>query len=283
LERRAADLTFQDFASKKVAGVPILYLLGGGVVILAIVAWKMKPSADSAQAEEAPADAADVAGDLPDPYDGFETKGSVTVAPQPTPDTSANAAVQSNTEWVSKGVQWLVAERNVNGTDAYRALNKFLNDEDRSYEEQQYVDLVFKAYGPPPDQGGGGGSVGPKVATKQFTGSGTHTVMSSNDNTASALAALYYGSNAQDRIDLIEAANLTLGVGPYPTGSKIVIPAYHTPTYFTVQKAGGMTAAEYAALNGAIPLNKLAALNNPKGGTYAPTYRFAKGTRLRVS
>ncbi len=279
-------MNFNEFAQKKVLGVPILYVIGAAVVIFAVVAWKLKPSAGSSQAEEAPADAADTGGDLPDPYDEFETKGTVIVNPNPVPNPDqdlANQGIQTNTEWLTKGTQYLITEKNATGTAAASALTKYINGQDRSFDEDMWVNAVIKEFGLPPDGADiGSGSVGGKPATKQFTGAGTHTVQGTSDNTASALAGLYYNSNAQDRIDLIEAANLSKGLGPYPTGAQIAIPEYRVPKYYTTPKSGYLFAGNVAINNG-ISLETLAALNNPKGGAYARDYKFAPGTRLRVA
>lgn len=277
-------MTFNDFAAKKVAGVPVLYLLGGGVVILAIVAWKMKPSADSAKADEVPADASGAVEDGSDPYDQFETKGTVIVSPNPVPNPDqelANQSIQSNEEWLTKGVQFLISKNKATGTMAETALSKYLNGQDRSYNENELVDSVIAEFGRPPDGTGGTGNVGAKPAAAQFTGSGSHKVMGTTDNTASALAALYYGSSAQDRIDLIEAANVGRGAGPWAVGTQVTVPAYREPVYYTTPGSGYLSAANLAAKQG-VSLDVLALLNNPKGGAYARDYLFAPKSRVRI-
>jgi hypothetical protein len=280
-------VTFNEFAAKKVLGVPVLYVVGAAVIILAIVAWKLKPAAGSTQAEEAPADAADTEKDIPDPYDGFETQGTVVVSPTPTPAPDPNLSNQSITtdsQWITRGINLLVQDKGVSGTEAAAALNKYLNDQDRTYDENDWVNYVIKQLGPPPDGGGGGGgTVGAKPATKQFTTPpGTHTIQGGTDNSYGALAALYYNSSAQDRIDLLQAANVAAGkAGPWPTGTKITIPAYHPPKYYKVP-AGGETADTIVKKNG-LTLQQLGVLNLPGDTSYKGSTRWPGGTQFRVA
>ena len=278
-------MNFNEFAAKKVLGVPILYLIGAAVAILVVVAWKMKPSAESPASEDVPADAAGGAEDGSDPYDDFETKGTVIVQPTtvPNPDPNlANQSITTNQEWVVKGVALLLKDNKASGTQASSALNKYLNGQDRSYEEDILVNLVIKDLGLPPDGADQGGTTGPKPVAKQFTGSGTHTVQGTSDNTASALAGVYYGSNAQDRVDLIEAANVGKGGGPWATGTKIVVPEYTVPKYYITPASGYLSAKNLAAKQG-VSLDKLALLNNPAGGIYNPEYRFGPNSRVRIA
>lgn len=277
-------MNFSEFASKKVLGVPVLYLIGGAVAILVIVAWKMKPSKPDA-VDETPADAADVGGETADPYDDFETKGTVIVSPTavPNPDPSlANQSITTNQEWVMKGTAFLLAHNKASGTEASGALNKYLNGQDRSYEEEILVNLVIGELGLPPDGADQGGTAGPKPIAKQFTGSGTHTVQGTADNTASALASVYYNSNAQDRVDLIEAANVGKGGGPWATGAKITVPEYTVPKFYITPASGYLSAKNLAAKQG-VSLDKLALLNNPAGGIYNPEYRFGPNSRVRIA
>lgn len=276
-------MTFQEFAHKKVLGVPVLYIAGAAAVILLIVAYKLKPASDTPA--DVPADAGgteDTEGsDKAADYSGLNTTGTVTVAPvSPSTEDNANPTINTNQTWASKGAQWLTAHQNVPGSAALSALNKYLAGQDRTYDEQQWVDAVFKEFGPPPDGVESGGKVGSKPAVKQFSGgSGTHTVVGGADNSIRALSALYYNSTADDRIDLLEAANTSIGDGPWTAGTTVKIPAYHTPVYYTLPS--NMTASQVAAKNG-ISLDQLSVLNDPRGGRYAPGYGIAKGTGIRV-
>lgn len=279
-------MNFKEFAGKKVFGIPVLYLIGAAVIIFAVIAFKMKPSKDAA--EETPPDAGGPDETAKDPYDAFETNGTVVVQPAPaTPDPNlANASIETNQAWLSKGVQFLVSEKNVTGTVASTALTKYLNGQDRSYAEEEYVNVVIKELGPPPDGVDTGGSVSSKPATKQFTSfPGVHKIVGGSDNNYAALAALYYNSTAQDRIDLLQAANVDLGRnGPWAEGTQVKIPAYIAPKYYVTSsnKTKRETASQVAAKNG-ITLTQLAYLNNPPNEAYAPNYAFNPSQRVRVA
>lgn len=282
-------MTFQDFTAKKVFGIPILYVIGAAVAIFVVVAVKMKPSADKTAEEETPPDAADVNGDVADPYDDFETKGTVVVAPQPSPSLAdnANSSITNNDTWKSRGVQFLGQQHSIPGTQANAALNKFLNDEDRSYQENEWVNMVIRELGPPPDQVSGGGAVGAKPATKQFgTPPGTHTVESDKDNTFPAIAALYYGRAGKDELDLLQTANVGIGIiAPYPIGTKVVVPAFAPPKMYKVPAGKGETAAVIASKNGIVGSNAMVILgrmNNSNESSMNPAKLFAPGSVLKV-
>lgn len=140
----AIDLT------KKVAGVPVVYLGLGAAAVLGVVAWKMKPAStgESAPVQGAP----DAATDTPtDPYAGFETNGTVVVSPTTPPPPPEPDRPDTNDEWVRSGAEWLVAEKNVSGTAAYTALTKYIDGKSRSTTEAQWIEWVIKEKGFPPD------------------------------------------------------------------------------------------------------------------------------------
>src|SRR6185436_2945490 len=181
-------MTFEEFAKKKVVGVPVLYLAAAAVVILGIVAWRMKPTATDETAGVDPADgtagtddeANGLAG-MDDPYGGFNTTGTVVVQPTAPSGNDATAAFESNDEWARAGAEWLVAQNKSTGTEASGALNKYLSGDNLTFDEGALVNAVIKEKGQPPDPITQIGSVGEQPARKQFAGSnGTHTVMGSN-------------------------------------------------------------------------------------------------------
>lgn len=277
-------MTFQEFAHKKVLGVPVLYVAGGAVIILAVVAWKMKASTPpvdtSTDAQATNGSAADNAIDGSQ-YAGLDTQGTVTVAPQPTPAPSdANSSITTNDEWVSKGVIFLTQQKHVDGTLAYEALSRWVNGQDYTADQKTLIDEVFTEYGPPPD-GGGGGAAGNKPAQKQGNPPTTHSVTGSNDNKLAYLATLYYGSSdLAHKMDLIQGdkANASIGGGPYPIGTKVFIPLYHEPKYY-VTTVANMTKSQVASKNG-ITVEQLAVYNN--GPNFDSKTAFSKGTKLRV-
>lgn len=275
-------MAFSDLARKKVAGVPVIYLAGGAVAVLAVVAWKLKPTVT------APADTPVDSGGDPNAvdesaYSGLATQGTVTVVQQPN-QTVPDEVVKTNSTWVRDGAAWLVSEKRVDGTAAYAALTKYVNGQDRSFDENTLVNLVIDHQGAPPDDIAEGGTSGTAPAQKQFNEfPGRHVVKNSSDNGFPQLASLYYNSSAPDRVDLLQAANPTLGeAGPWPTGTVVIIPTYHAPVYYTVASAKGETASQVASKNG-ISLYQLAVLNNVRGGVYQPGYTLKKSSRVRVA
>lgn len=325
---------------KKVVGVPVIYLAGGGAVILAVVAYRMQ-STQAASDDNAGVDATEgddgdgsIAGEkATDPYASYRTDGTVTtVTPMPSeagqtpvPDTNndswlrdavkklteddpniaptdaqkalnnyldgkpptaaekkiVNEAIKkigqppnipieddpepektkTNTEWARDGASWAIATLGVSGSTAQLALEKYLQGQNRSYEEQTIVDAVIKAKGLPPDSINTGGTVGAKAAQKQFTAfPGVHRIKNDSDNGYPQIAKLYYNRSDTATINLLRGENPALGAnGPWATGTAVKVPKYTVPKWF---KATKDIRSEYqiAKKNG-ISINQLKALN----------------------
>lgn len=144
-----------DF-SKKVGGVPVVYLGAGAAAILAVVAWRMKPapSAPTDGPVSATPDAVlDEKGlaDGSSPYAGYSTNGTVIVQPSTPPAEPVSTGPDTNDEWIREGAAWLVANKDVSGAAAYTALSKYVEGKSRSVQEAQWVDMVIKEKGLPPD------------------------------------------------------------------------------------------------------------------------------------
>lgn len=272
--------SYSEIARKKVLGVPVIYLAAALVTILAIVAWKMKPSAP------APGDVPPDAGgssDLPTSGDfsSLDTKGTVTVVQQPA-ETTPTDEQKTNSDWVRTGATWLVQQNMATGTAAYSALNKYVSGVDRSFDEEALVNKVIAEKGQPPQDIAEGGNVDAKPAKKQFpTPPGTHTVEGKSDDTFAELATLYYSNSGGDVQDLIQLANPQFASfsGTFPVGAQIKIPVYHDAKNWIV--TGNMTWAQAAGKNG-ISEASLRALNNgPAAWRNAPTLK--KGQSIRVA
>lgn len=143
-----------DF-SKKIAGVPVVYLAGGAVAIMAIVAWRMKPSPDApvdtvGTGSEATLDENGLA-DGADPYAGLRSNGTVIVQPAPLPEPVEPDRPDTNEEWIRVGAEWLAAKKNIPPTTTYSALSKYIEGKSRSTTEQNYIDDVIREKGFPPD------------------------------------------------------------------------------------------------------------------------------------
>lgn len=135
--------------SKKVAGVPVVYLAAGAAAIFGVVAWRMK-SADSGESNT-PVDSGSAAANTDDPYADFESAGTVVVQPATPVTPEPPDRPGTNDEWIKEGAEWLVATKNVPGPSAYSALSKYVEGTSRSTQEAQYVEWTIKEKGFPPD------------------------------------------------------------------------------------------------------------------------------------
>jgi hypothetical protein len=140
-------------AKKKVLGVPVLYLLGGGVVVLALYAYKTKAvvPADTAVTSAATADTA--ASELYPP----DTVGTVIVSPATGSTAGSNTSITTNDEWLKAGVAYLGTLGISPGT-AQVALNTYLEGAQLSYLQGEYRDQVITQIGMPPTLSTPGGT-----------------------------------------------------------------------------------------------------------------------------
>jgi hypothetical protein len=282
-------VTFQELAAKKVLGVPVLYLAAGFVAILAVVAWRMKSTPDADTSGVNPENG--VAGsELDDPdnalagmegngYSGFVTNGTVVV--QPTTPTAEEPPEVNNDTWRKGATEWLVSQKKASGVEAYSALSKYLDGDQLSIEEGVIVNAAIAEKGLPPEPVAKvGGVAGPTEAPaqKQFSSfPGAHTVKGSNDNTATKLASLYYGNSDALHVNKIASANPALGPSSttYNIGTRLTIPYYANPRYYTVTGKSDTWPSQIAAKNG-LSYNQFLALNP------SATAPYAKGAKMRV-
>jgi hypothetical protein len=225
-------VSFNTIVQKKVFGIPVVYLALIVVAGLAFLAWKIKPTVTPVA--DTPADGL---GPEVDPdTSGLETTGTVIVAPQP--NVPADAIEQTNDKWLRSGVDYLVNEAKVaTAGDAQLALSTYLEGGDLTYEQGLWRDKVIGKLGLPPESLPRVGITTTAPAQKQFTAfPGKHTVKGSNDNTASKLANLYYGSG--DAAHTNRVVEMNTGLGPatttYTPGTVVNIPGYTYPNYYTV-------------------------------------------------
>jgi hypothetical protein len=273
--------TLKNLMSKRLLNIPVLYWTFAAAIIFLVVALKLKPFGPKADettgSDTKDGDSAGLA-PTPNPYDSLDPdgKGTVTVIQQPAPTKEEETTIKTNDAWIREGAEWLTAKKEVPGSQGLSALTKFINGQDRSYNEQIWVDQVIAEKGQPPDGVTATGKVGYKPAQKQFTNfPGKHTVKGGSDNTYGDLATLYYGHNDQPAYDLIQANNPQLGLqGPFSVGTVVNIPAYRTPVYYTVT-ASSMTINQIAAKNGT-SVYAISALNNTSKTTWS------KGSKVRV-
>lgn len=273
--------SFSDIARKKVAGIPVIYLAGAFVVILAIVAYRMQnkaPVVDKAGTADAAGTGVDGSGNAVDEgaaYAGLASNGTVTVAPQATP--TETAVEQTNDMWLRSAAKDVADAKIATAADAQAALSKYLTGDNLSFDEGKIRDYAVQKDGLPPEPLQQIGTVSTAPAQKQFTNfPGTHTVKGDNDNTPAKLAQLYYGRSDYLVTDSIVSQNYNLGpnTSTYSVGTTVKIPAYTEPRYFTAVK-GYQYPTQIAAKNG-ISYAQLLGLNP------GAVYPLPIGRKIRV-
>lgn len=270
-------MTFQEFAKKKVFGIPVLYLTLGVVIILAVAAWKMKPTAEEKVTEDPDASGGDT-----DPltgagsdYSGLATQGTVTVVQQGT-QTEQEAKEETNDDWERAAVAYLIAEKKATASEAQNAIAKYLDGADLTYDEGALKNAAVAKLGLPPERLSNIGTVGTAPAQKQFSlFPGTHTVKGPNDNTPAKLAQLYYGNAGTAYVDTIVSQNYSLGRGTYNVGATVKIPTWYEPRSITVTDKTGRWPSTIGAKNG-LSASQVEGLNPGK------TAPYPNGTKIRI-
>ncbi len=281
---------FNELLSKKIAGIPVLYIGAVAVAILAFVAWKINPKLSDEEGTDIGTDEVDQSDDVssalnPDAYAGLSSNGTVTVTQPNGSSDSVDVVVETNDKWITKSVAFLVAQSLATGGDAHEALSKYVNGEQLSIDEGKLRDAAIARYGLPPESFTPGGTVGPTppvvvptkptIPKRNGNPPTVHTVSAAGDNSYTEIAKLYYGRTDGPTIDLLQVANQKLGhAGPWALGTKVNIPVYTVPKYF-VATAAIHTMAKIAAKNG-ISQVALQELND------STKFPVKVGTRVRV-
>jgi hypothetical protein len=275
--------SFSEFAKKKVLGVPVIYLVGAFVAILALVAWKLKPTVDPTTGDTASDPAAgggtdtptDSTTGMPD-YSSLDNTGTVVVTPTPLP--TADVTAETNDTWLKAAIAAVVAAKAATTADAQSALTKYLSGDNLSFDEGKIRDVALLKEGIPPEPLTQIGSVSAAPAQKQFTNfPGTHTVKGASDNSMSKIATLYYGSGDGVHADKIAAANTSLGptASVLNVGTRVHVPAWVTPKFVKAAK-GYQTDSQIASKNGIAAIN-VQRLNPNR------TSPYPIGTAIRVA
>lgn len=220
------------FFQRKIAGVPMLYLLAGFVLILVVLAWTAKPKVTASES----ADGADST----DNYAPNIQRESV-IPPVPVGTVNSiesgetltgNSSISTNDEWLSRAVMFL-ADKGYSPGTAQLALSTYLDGGELSFDEGKMRDLAIREFGVPPYPVNVG-STRPDIARKQGPIPRNHTVKNSNDDTAFELARLYYGRTDATAIKAITDANN--GATTWQVGDTPRIPALPIPTPAAVAK-----------------------------------------------
>ena len=270
---------------KKVAGIPVVWVAGAGVAVLAVYAYRTHANTDQSTNQDQQGDTSDdpdsqaaaIDQKYQTSYDQFTTKGSVSAAPPG--DTTQEPEVETNTSWLKKGIQWQIS-KGVSAGVAQSALQTYLSGSNLTYDQAQIRDAVIKEFGLPPDPPDKTNNPDqPKVADvgkAQGPLPRTHIIKGTADNTYAKIATLYYPSGDTASVTLLANANRTklTGSGPWKVGTGVYVPKYSVPKYYTSTKKTD-TLKEIAAKNG-VSQASVRALN--------PGMKFPvkSGTRVRV-
>ena len=141
---------------KRVGGVPVVYLAGGVVLILAVYAYRARSTTTKA-GDAATATPVDGTGTLGGEVYPNMPQGTVIVAPVTSaPSGPSNSSIETNDQWLRSGVTLLAKSGKGPGV-AQEALQAYLNGNRLSYEQGAMRDTVLSELGLPPyppDSGG---------------------------------------------------------------------------------------------------------------------------------
>jgi LysM repeat protein len=160
--------SFGEIANKKVLGVKALYLIGAFVVILAIVAWKMKPGTTGDTTDQTDPSNSTASEDQQSDsslYSGLGATSTGQLNTGSTDTSGVDAPIPSNDSWANDAVKWITQhESGATGTNALRAVSKFMEGADLSITEDKWISDYIKVAGPPPDGVTVGGVIQPPAS-----------------------------------------------------------------------------------------------------------------------
>lgn len=246
--------------SKKVAGIPVIYLALAIGVIALYGAFKVKskptpPAATDAASTDAPA------GDGTDTTQPVFTATPTVTQPSGvnTGSVTATSGPDTNALWQRRSIDWL----RQNGYDistATQAINKYLNSEELSQVEAGARDKAVQQFGLPPEDIPNSpvtpapppivAPVSPGVPvfsgrpSKQGVPPTSHTVHGNGDNSVTDLCNLYYGRSTYIEWNLLKAWNPGKDLtAPIPNDTVVHIPKFVNPVWY---KATSATRTLYA-------------------------------------
>lgn len=247
---------FRALMSKKVAGIPVLWIALAIAVVALYGALRLKPAPE--ESDDEPEGDEDTSGDIGDTSQPVFSATPVIMQPSG-PSVASTPMEDTNDLWGRRAIEWLVA----NGhslTLATTAITKYLAGETLSSTEGGARDKAVKQFGLPPEglTPTSTAATPSPPASKQGTTPLWHTVRGQRDNTPGELARLYYGIANGDAIEIIRARNTTL-TEPYRVGLKVRVPEYRDPKFYR-STAAVNTLYEIARKNGTTP-QSVTALN----------------------
>jgi hypothetical protein len=279
-------MDFKSLTTKKISGIPVIYIVLGVAVVALYGAFKLKPSAPAsdAAATDSPDIQTDTAVDTSQPV--FQATPTIT-QPSGVNTGSVTSTPMADTDelWKRRCVEYLVGQGFTLDV-ATSAITKYLNGEVLTATEARARDAAVKQYGIPPESVPGTATepgtptnipttpVYSGPASKQGNPPTTHRVRGTSDDSFSELARLYYGMTSGGAVTLIAAYNPTLNRTPIPVGTKVFIPHLIEPRWYVATSAN-RNLYDIARKNGTTP-QRVQGLNP---GMHFPV---KVGTRVRV-
>jgi hypothetical protein len=289
-------MDIKSLTSKKISGIPVIYIILVVVAIALFGAIKLKPSkpADAAGDTAEP----DTAGDLPDTSQ--PVFGATPTITQPTGTTGATVTstpmADTDTLWSRRAIDYL-RQNGYTLEIATSAITKYVNGQPLTTVETGARDKAVQQFGLPPETIPDTSTIpdtptpdpvptppdptdlpttpnynGP--ASKQGVPPLTHTVKGTSDDTIGEIATLYFGSK-DGIVNLVGSYNPQWGhYQGLPPGTGVVVPAYVEPKYYVATSAT-YTAAAIAQKNGTTR-DRVIHLNPDKNFPVKP------GVRVRV-
>jgi hypothetical protein len=278
-------VNIRSIISRKVFGIPVLYLAALVVAILAFFAWRLKDTSDESGDPETADDATDIAGDpsgLGQPTFSAGTGATPVTTPpgQIVPETQ-----DDNERWARRAIEWLYGQNHASVSGAQSAIAAFIAGNDLTYTQSALVNKAIKQFGLPPEPVQRGKTLPNNApAKRQGTPPTNHVVQGTNDNTFKKLCVLYYGDAHYDNENLMEVANL--GVVPKTAqgrtiarGTTVKIPKRTSPKYYTATTRVN-TPDAIARVNGTTPA-VIRELNDSLANKWRPG--VPPKTRVRVA
>jgi LysM repeat protein len=255
----------EALTSKKVGGIPVLYIVLGVAVVALYGALKVKPSTPAATDTTTPQD---TAGDLPDTNQPvFSATPTITQPSGVVTSVSATSGPDTDTLWSRRAIDYL-RQNGFTLDVATSAINKYIAGEPLSATEASARDKAVAQFGLPPETVPDTSTIpaDPVVTsdptqlptTPNYNGPSSkqgvppthHTVKGTSDNTFAELATLYYGHTGDGDINLIRSRNPSFSrSATLPVGTVVSIPRLVSPKYYKATSATH-TAVAIASKNG---------------------------------
>lgn len=270
-----------SLTSKKIAGIPALYLILVVAAAGLYGAFKLKPS--TATADATATDSVDIAGDSAGDTSQpvFQATPVITQVSGTVSSVASVTGPDTDDLWKRRAVEYLVSPSGGYSLDvASSAITKYLAGEPLSTVEAGARDKAVQQYGIPPESVPVSTVETPTTpvysgpASKQGSPPTRHTVKGTSDDTLTELCNLYYGAAAASMLTLVKANNPGLPTGRIPVGRVVIIPKLIQPVYY---KATSATRDVYAIARKNGTTAGLVVGLNP--GMHFPV---SIGTRVRV-